>query len=192
MPFSLTYPCILRDHYKQPHHSSMFSPSSTLALKGQLKLSTTTTVLIAAFILTLYINSCEARHLRVHGKDYSRMLPASSSPPKGVTDGGASKGKMRSSSEVPVGSNMDTSMGNEAVIAAKKEMASSGDSCRGSLRKRSEGMKVRSSLRERSVLGAESNSELIVGSNTTTAYTAETLVAMDYLDAHPAPAVHNR
>nr|XP_034607304.1 uncharacterized protein LOC117867079 isoform X2 [Setaria viridis] len=142
MPFSLTYPCTLRDHYKQPHHSSMFSPSSTLALKGQLKLSTTTTVLIAAFILTLYINSCEARHLRVHGKDYSGMLPASSSPPKGVTDGGASKGKMRSSSEVPVGSNMDTSMGNEAVIAAKKEMASSGDSCRGSLRKRSEGMKV--------------------------------------------------
>lgn len=43
-----------------------------------------------------------------------------------MTDGGASKGKMRSSSEVPVGSNMDTSMGNEAVIAAKKEMASSG------------------------------------------------------------------
>ena len=50
---------------------------------------------------------------------------------------------------------------------------------------------VRSSLRERSVLGAEYNSEQ-VGSNATTAYAAEALVAMDYLDAHPAPAVHNR
>ncbi|OEL17730.1 hypothetical protein BAE44_0021250 [Dichanthelium oligosanthes] len=168
----------------------MFSLSSPLALKGQLKPSTATTVLLVVFILTLYITSCKARQLHVHdGKDYSGKLP--SSPPKGVIDGGTAKGKKtRSSPEVPVGSNIDASMGNETVIGAKKEMTSSGDSCRGSLRERFDGIKVRS-MRERSVLGAESNSEQ-VGSNTTTAYTAETLVAMDYLDAHPAPAVHNR
>nr|CAB3450607.1 unnamed protein product [Digitaria exilis] len=61
-------------------------------------------------------------------------------------------------------------MGDEAVAEAQKK-------------------EVRSSLQEQS--GAKPNSEQ-VGSNTTTAYTAETLVAMDYLDAHPAPAVHNR
>ncbi|KAF8768699.1 hypothetical protein HU200_007256 [Digitaria exilis] len=188
MPSSLMYPCLLlRD--KQSHHSSMFSLSSILALRGQIKLSTTTTVLIAAFLLTLYINSCEARHLRVHGnKHCPSKLP--SSPPKGVIDGGgAAKGKTSSS---PLGSNMDASMGDEAVAEAQKKevaMASSGDSCRGSLGKRFKGVKVRSSLQEQS--GAKPNSEQ-VGSNTTTAYTAETLVAMDYLDAHPAPAVHNR
>ncbi|RLN08401.1 hypothetical protein C2845_PM11G31110 [Panicum miliaceum] len=171
----------------------MFSLSSTLALKEQLKPSTTTTVLLVVFILTLYITSCEGRYLRVHDKDCppSKLPP---SPPKGVIDDdSAAEGKMSSSPEVPVGSNMlDAAMSDdEAVTEAKKEVASSGDSCCASLRKRSEGMKVRSSLRERSMLGAESNSEQ-VGSNATTAYTAEALVAMDYLDAHPAPAVHNR
>ncbi|KAL6633833.1 hypothetical protein ACP70R_026504 [Stipagrostis hirtigluma subsp. patula] len=63
-----------------------------------------------------------------------------------------------------------------------------GDSSGGSLKKRCQGAKV-----HRSVLGAESNSEQVgMRTNTTTAYTAETLVGMDYLDAHPAPAVHNR
>nr|CAB3447441.1 unnamed protein product [Digitaria exilis] len=103
----------------------------------------------------------------------------------GVIDGGgAAKGKTR------LGSNMDASMGDEAVAEAKKkEVASSGDSCRGSLGKRFKAVKVRSSLQEQS--GAKPKSEQ-VGSNTTTAYPAETLVAMDYLDANPAPAVHNR
>ncbi|CAL4967867.1 unnamed protein product [Urochloa decumbens] len=165
MPSLLAYPCLLK---RSSQHSSMFSLRSTQALKGQLKSSTTITVLLVVFILTLYITSCEARHLSVHGKDSSSNPP--SSPPRGV----------------------DASMGDAAVTEAKrKEVASSGDSCRGSMRKRFEGMKVRSSLREKSMLGAESNSEQ-VGSNTTTAYTPETLVAMDYLDAHPAPAVHNR
>ncbi|CAL5020463.1 unnamed protein product [Urochloa decumbens] len=170
MPSLLAYPCLLRDHhFKKSQQSSMFSLRSTQALKGQLKPSTTITVLVVVFILILYITSCEARHLSVHGKDDSSSnLP--SSPPRGV----------------------DASMGEEAMTEAKrKEVASSGDSCRGSMRKRFEGMKVRSSLREKSMLGAESNREQ-VGSNTTTAYTPETLVAMDYLDAHPAPAVHNR
>ena len=43
-----------------------------------------------------------------------------------MIDGGAAKGNMRSSSEIPVGSKMDASMVNEAVIVAKKEVASSG------------------------------------------------------------------
>ncbi|RLM78807.1 hypothetical protein C2845_PM12G22510 [Panicum miliaceum] len=158
----------------------MFNLSSTQALKKQLKPSTTTTVFLVVFILTLYVTSCEGRHLRVHGKDCpSKLLPPS--PPKGVIDDDdAAKGKMSSSPEVPVGNNMlDASMrDDEAVTEARKEVASSGGV-------------VSSSLRERSVLGAESNSEQ-VGSNATTAYTAEALVAMDYLDAHPAPAVHNR
>ncbi|CAL4886236.1 unnamed protein product [Urochloa decumbens] len=169
---SLTYPCLLRDHFKQSHHSSMFSLSSTQALRGQLiKPSTTTAVILVVMcIFTLCITSCEARRLRVHGNKDSSSSNLPSSPPKGV----------------------DASTGDEAVTGAKKkEVASSGDSYRGSMRKRHEGMKVRSSLREKSMLGAESNSEQ-VGSNTTTAYTPETLVAMDYLDAHPAPAVHNR
>ena len=51
---------------------------------------------------------------------------------------------------------------------------------------------MRSGIGERSVLGADGSNSEQVGSNTTAAYTAETLVAMDYLDAHPAPAVHNR
>ncbi|CAN6273794.1 unnamed protein product [Urochloa humidicola] len=81
----------------------MFSLSSTLAFKGLIKPSTTTIVLIVVFILTLNINSCEARHLRVHGKDSSSNLP--SSPPKGA----------------------DASMGDEAVTESKKkEVASSG------------------------------------------------------------------
>ncbi|KAG2652860.1 hypothetical protein PVAP13_1NG390000 [Panicum virgatum] len=196
MPSSLliTYPCLLRDQYKQLQHSYMFSLSSTLALKEQLKPSTTTTVLLVVFILTLYVTACEGRHLGVHGKDYPSKLPPS--PPKGgIDDDFAANGKMSNSPEVPVGSNMldaSSMTDDEAVTEARKEMASSGDSCRGSLRKRFQWMKVvRSSLRERSVLGAESNSEQ-VGSNVTTAYTAEALVAMDYLDAHPAPAVHNR
>jgi len=43
-----------------------------------------------------------------------------------VIDGGPAKGNMRSSSEIPVGSKMDASMVNEAVIVVKKEVASSG------------------------------------------------------------------
>ena len=43
-----------------------------------------------------------------------------------MIDGGAAKGNMRSSSEIPVGSKMDASMVNEAVIVVKKEVASSG------------------------------------------------------------------
>ncbi|PUZ76932.1 hypothetical protein GQ55_1G329800 [Panicum hallii var. hallii] len=106
----------------------MFNLSSTQALKEQLKPSTTTTVLLVVFILTLYVTSCEGRHLRVHGKDCpSKLLPPS--PPKGVIDDDdAAKGKMSSSPEVPVGSNMlDASMGDdEAVTEARKEVASSG------------------------------------------------------------------
>ncbi|XP_062224427.1 uncharacterized protein LOC133922929 [Phragmites australis] len=171
----------------------MFSLSSPLALKGQLKLSTATTVLLVVFIFTLCVTSCKARHLRVnvHGKHSSKLT--SSSPPKviDVIEVGATKEKMRPSMAVRAGSNIDASMGKEVMAKVKKEVALSGDSSRGSVRKRFEGIKARSGMRERPVLGAESNSEQL-GSNATTAYTAETLVAMDYLDAHPAPAVHNR
>ncbi|KAG0534797.1 hypothetical protein BDA96_04G310800 [Sorghum bicolor] len=169
----------------------MFSVSSP---KGRLKLSITTTDLLVVFILTLYVTDCEARRdLRVHGnKHCSSKL--TSSPPKGVIDGAAGKGNVRSSSEIPVGSKVDASMlVNEGVTtAAKKEVASSGDSCRGSLSKAVEAIKVRPSIGERSLLGADGSNSELVGSNMTAAYTAETLVAMDYLDAHPAPAVHNR
>ncbi|CAD6250005.1 unnamed protein product [Miscanthus lutarioriparius] len=169
----------------------MFSVSSP---KGRLKLSITTTDLLVVFILALYVTNCEARRdLRVHGNKHcsSKLI---SSPPKGVIDGGAAKGNMRSSSEIPVGSKMDASMVNKAAIVAKakKEVTSSGDSYRGSLRKAIEAIKVRSGIGERSVLGADGSNSEQVGSNTTATYTAETLVAMDYLDAHPAPAVHNR
>ncbi|KAL6633832.1 hypothetical protein ACP70R_026503 [Stipagrostis hirtigluma subsp. patula] len=118
MSSALTYQCLLRDHYKQQHHSSMCSLSSP----GQLKFNTTTTVLLAVFILTLYITCCEARHLRVHGEHSSKV---SSSPPKGVIDVGTTKGQMKSSPEVPVRSNMDASMGKD-VVAKAKEVASSG------------------------------------------------------------------
>ena len=45
-----------------------------------------------------------------------------------MIDGGAAKGNMRSSSEIPVGSKMDASMVNKAAIVAKakKEVTSSG------------------------------------------------------------------
>jgi hypothetical protein len=56
----------------------MFTVSSPLALKGQLRL--TATDLLVVFILTLYVTNCEARHLRVHGKHCSSKL--TSSPPK--------------------------------------------------------------------------------------------------------------
>ena len=84
MPSSLliTYPCLLRDQYKQLQHSYMFSLSSTLALKEQLKPSTTTTVLLVVFILTLYVTTCEGRHLRVHGGKDDCPSKLSPSPPK--------------------------------------------------------------------------------------------------------------
>ncbi|KAL6911668.1 hypothetical protein ACP4OV_000473 [Aristida adscensionis] len=209
----------------QPHHSFMCSLSSRLALKGQLKLHHTS--LLAVIILTLYITSCEARHLRIHGK-HSRKLP--SSLPKDVIDVGAAKGQMRLPQKPPIGSDIDASMGKEEVVAEmNKEVASSGGvrntrvvrvsqrlphhedrddegfhldyaqprthtpwcSSSGSLRKRCQEIKVRSGMRERSMLGAGSNNEQVV-LNATTPYAAESLVAMDYLDAHPAPAVHNR
>jgi hypothetical protein len=47
-------------------------------------------------------------------------------------------------------------------------------------------------MRERPVLGDDTKGEKHVVSNATTAYTPETLVAMDYLEARPAPAVHNK
>ncbi|KAJ1280304.1 hypothetical protein BS78_04G221500 [Paspalum vaginatum] len=168
---------------------------SPQALKRpQLKNSTSiTALLVVSFILTLYVTTCEARHLRVHGKHCSsNKLP--SSPPKVVVDVGAANGKMMGSSlKDPVGSDgMDASStcNEAAIVAKKKEVASSG----GSLRKSFEGMKVRSgAIGKRSVLGADgSNNEQVASNAATAAYTPETLVAMDYQEAHPAPAVHNR
>ncbi|AQK54121.1 uncharacterized protein [Zea mays] len=169
----------------------MFSVSSLLALTLKGKLRLTATDLLVVFILTLYVTNCKARHLRVHGKHCSSKL--TSSPPKGVVDGGAAnKGDMRSSSsssEIPVGSKMGASTANEAVAAKKKDVTTSpGDSCRASLRKAFERIKVRSSGTGVPA-GADGSNGEQVGSNTAT---AETLVAMDYLDARPAPAVHNR
>ncbi|XP_062217499.1 uncharacterized protein LOC133917636 [Phragmites australis] len=105
----------------------MFSLSSPcLPLKGQLKLNTATTILLVAFIFTLYITFCEARHLRVHGNKHSSKLPLPSSPPKDVMEFCATKEKMRSSVVVRVGGNTDAvSMGKEVMVEVKKEVASS-------------------------------------------------------------------
>ncbi|KAJ1280305.1 hypothetical protein BS78_04G221500 [Paspalum vaginatum] len=104
---------------------------SPQALKRpQLKNSTSiTALLVVSFILTLYVTTCEARHLRVHGKHCSsNKLP--SSPPKVVVDVGAANGKMMGSSlKDPVGSDgMDASStcNEAAIVAKKKEVASSG------------------------------------------------------------------
>ncbi|WVZ74318.1 hypothetical protein U9M48_022516 [Paspalum notatum var. saurae] len=154
----------------------MFSLSSPQPLKV-----TSITALLVVFILTLYVTACEARHLRVHGKHCSTKL--SSSQPMVVIDVGTADGKMGSSlTKDLVGSNIDASMCNEAAIVTKKkkEVASSG------------GVVRSGAIGKRSVLGVDGSYDEQVASNATTAYTPETLVAMDYLDAHPAPAVHNR
>ncbi|PNT69188.1 hypothetical protein BRADI_3g50917v3 [Brachypodium distachyon] len=59
----------------------MFCLSSPpLALKGQLKLTTTTTstILLVFFLFTLYITSCEARHLRANSKGSSNKYTLTS------------------------------------------------------------------------------------------------------------------
>ncbi|XP_047085313.1 uncharacterized protein LOC124696659 [Lolium rigidum] len=47
----------------------MFSlNSSPVAFKGKLKVTTTYNILLVFFLFTLYITSCEARHIRFDGK----------------------------------------------------------------------------------------------------------------------------
>ncbi|XP_025878551.1 uncharacterized protein [Oryza sativa Japonica Group] len=160
----------------------MPSQSSPQTLNGKLKLNTSTTILLfIVFLFTLCIISCEARHdhLRISDKYSSKK---SSLVPKDVA------GDDVVGSKQPI----DQSVGKEVTLNAKMELAASSGSSSGSLNKRFEGTKVRSVARERSVLGAETNREQVGSKPATTAYTAETLAAMDYPVAHTAPAVHNR
>ncbi|KQK00658.1 uncharacterized protein LOC100838605 [Brachypodium distachyon] len=149
----------------------MFCLSSPpLALKGQLKLTTTTTstILLVFFLFTLYITSCEARHLRANSKGSSNKYTLTSKDK--AAEVGDTEKQIRTASMVHgtgktgviAGSTIDQSMSTGATL-----INGSGNSSRGS------------NGQQR-------------GSKATTAYTAGTLVAMDYPVARAAPAVHNR
>ncbi|GJM86373.1 hypothetical protein PR202_ga02226 [Eleusine coracana subsp. coracana] len=94
---------------------SLSSPLLVLAIKRQLKFNTTA-IFLVVFLLTLNNTSCEARHLRVHGKHSSNNLPTTLPPQM-----------MRSSTVVRFGSNFDASMRNgvKAMDVKMKAVASS-------------------------------------------------------------------